>query len=233
MPGNEVSDSGRSGAREGAIRDFVLEGLASGRLGPGARLPTEREFAERFSVPRSGARRALAALETEGLIVRAVGRGTFVADSLERATSAEVVSEGNVSPAQIMEARIVFEPALAEMVVANGTPADFARMATCLERAESARSLEEFEMWDAALHRAIAAAAHNPLVERFFGIVHALREQAEWGELKRRSLTPERRLAYQQDHREIVEALTARDAVRAREVLSRHLRRVRHNLVGY
>ena len=41
-------------------------------------------------------------------------------------------------------------------------------------------------------------------------MVAAVREQAEWGKLKDRIVTPERRLKYQQEHRDIVRALKAR-----------------------
>jgi DNA-binding FadR family transcriptional regulator len=59
------------------------------------------------------------------------------------------------------------------------------------------------------------------------------RNQAEWGQLKRRSVTPERRLEYQREHRALVEALVERDAQLAREVCLAHLTRVRHNMMGY
>lgn len=221
---------------EGAegIREFLLQGITRGAFAPGHKLPTEREFAQRFRVARSAARKILAVLEMEGYITRAVGRGTFVADpSRRQPRQLPPPNEANVSPAQIMEARLLFEPGLAELAVANATPADLARMESCAEKAEAARTLEEFELWDGALHQAIAAATHNLLVMRFFDMIHALRQQAEWGKLKRRSLTPERRLAYQCEHREAVEALRERDAQKARECLARHLRHVRDNLLGY
>ena len=71
-------------------------------------------------------------------------------------------------------------------------------MDECNERAEAATTLEEFERWDAALHEAIAAAAHNSFVAGVFRLMNEARAQGEWGVLKRRSATPERRLAYQQ-----------------------------------
>jgi DNA-binding FadR family transcriptional regulator len=99
--------------------------------------------------------------------------------------------------------------------VTNATAADFERMEMCLDRAERAATLDEFELWDAALHQAMAHASHNRFVIRVLDIVTAVREQSEWGKLKDRIVTPERRLKYQEEHRAIVAALKARDDTRA------------------
>ena len=74
-------------------------------------------------------------------------------------------------------------------------PADFERMEACLEKAEKAATLDEFELWDAALHEALAEATHNRFVIRVLDMVTAVRQQAEWGKLKDRIVTPERRIA--------------------------------------
>ena len=217
-----------------AIREFLVQGITQGVLISGQKLPTERDLAVHYKVPRSAARKVLAELETEGYITRAVGSGTFVADpGLRNPRELPPINELHVSPAHIMEARLLFEPGLAELAVTNATPADFARFEDCLEKAEAARTVDEFELWDGALHQAIATATHNTLVIRFFEMIHALRQQAEWGKLKQRSLTPARRQATKREHRELVKAILARDPELARKTLATHLRNVRDNLLGY
>ncbi|HYC45542.1 MAG TPA: FCD domain-containing protein [Burkholderiales bacterium] len=222
----------RSSAR--AIREFIVNGAANGSLAPGSKLPTERELARRFAVPRNAVRATLAQLEAEGSITRHVGRGTFLAGRAadpEAGFSAE--SFAHTSPAELMEARLRIEPAIAELIVTNATPADFERMEACLAKAEDARTLDEFELWDAALHQAIGTATHNRFVSRVLDMVAAVRHQAEWGKLKDRIVTPERRIEYQQEHRDIVEALKARDADRARAAIVAHLQHARRNLFGF
>jgi DNA-binding FadR family transcriptional regulator len=132
-----------------------------------------------------------------------------------------------------MDARLKLEPAFAEMIVTNATTADFERMESCLERAERAPTLDDFELWDAALHQALAAATHNRFVESVIAMVTAVREQAEWGKLKDRIVTPERRVRYQLEHRAIVDALKARDAERAKAAILAHLQHARGNLFGF
>ena len=223
--------NGRSRSHAGGqrIREHLLAGLADGTLEPGARLPTERDLVKRLGVPRNAVRRALAQLEAEGAITRHVGRGTFLA----RSAGTEAPASAHTSPAELMEARLRLEPALVELIVTNATPADFARMETCIERAEKAATLDEFELWDAALHEALAHATHNHFVIRVLDMVTAVRQQAEWGKLKDRIVTPERRLRYQEEHREIVLALRERDADRARAGIIGHLRHARRNLFGF
>jgi DNA-binding FadR family transcriptional regulator len=131
-----------------------------------------------------------------------------------------------------MEARLALEPAIIEMVIANATPADFERMETCCDRAESATTLEEFEHWDGMLHETIAAAAHNSFVANVFRMMNEVRNQGEWGLLKKRSVTRERRIQYQAEHRLLVKAIKRRDAGRAREAAVDHLLRVQRNLLA-
>lgn len=57
----------------------VADEIASGVLGSGARLPSERELCERLSVSRATVRRALADLAADGLVESFPQRGTFVA----------------------------------------------------------------------------------------------------------------------------------------------------------
>lgn len=227
----DTSPPRRSGKRDGAqdIRAFLLEAVAQGAIGPGGKLPTERELASRFALPRNSVRKTLAQLEAEGAITRHVGRGTFLADT--GGFPADSIS--HTSPAELMEARMRLEPAMAELIVTNATPADFERMETCLDRAERGTALDDFEVWDAALHQALAAATHNRFVIRVFDMATAVRHQTEWGKLKDRVVTPERRIKYQQEHRAIVNALKARDADQARAAILAHLQHARRNLFGF
>jgi GntR family transcriptional regulator, uxu operon transcriptional repressor len=218
-----------------SLRETILSQLQAGHWKAGDRLPTERELAEGYRVSRTTVRRALADLKQQGLIEQTVGSGTFVAQqapsSLDRLIRQD--SAQHTSPAELMEARLALEPAIIDMVVRNATAADFARMLSCCTSAEQAASLEEFEHWDGELHEAIADAAHNSFVSSVFKLMKQVRAQGDWGQLKKKSVTPERRLAYQREHRQLVDALRDRDAARAKAGTVDHLLHVRHNLLGH
>lgn len=218
-----------------SLRETILENLRSRTWRAGHRIPTERAFGEQFGLSRSTVRRVLLDFKRKRLITQTVGSGTYVAERVHEALS-ELLPGGSaqtVSPGELMSARLVLEPALIEMAIGNATAADFARMDNCNHHAEMATTLEEFERWDAALHEAIANAAHNGFIANVFRLVNEVRSHSEWGVLKRRSATPERRLEYQQEHRALVAALKERDAARARALCLAHLVHVRTNMLGY
>ena len=218
-----------------ALRDTIFENLRSRAWRAGHRIPTERALSEQFKLSRSTVRRVLLDFKRQRLITQTVGSGTYVSDQVHTALADLVPAAGAqaVSPAELMSARLVLEPALIDMVIGNATAADFARMDDCNHHAEAATTLEDFEKWDAALHEAIAEAAHNGFITGVFRLMNAVRSQSEWGVLKRRSATPERRLQYQQQHRALVDALRQRDAERARALCLAHLVHVRTNMLGY
>lgn len=56
--------------------------IASGRLQPGTRLPTEAELSAQFGVNRHTVRRALEELSRDGLVRVEQGRGSFVAEDV-------------------------------------------------------------------------------------------------------------------------------------------------------
>ncbi len=57
--------------------------IESGIWAPGGKIPSLEELAEEFGVARATARQAITALETEGLIWRKQGKGTFVSENFE------------------------------------------------------------------------------------------------------------------------------------------------------
>jgi GntR family transcriptional regulator len=70
------------GPAHAQIEAWLDDAVAAGKLGPGDRLPPERELAERLGVSRMTLRHALDSLARRGIVVRHVGRdgGTFVAE---------------------------------------------------------------------------------------------------------------------------------------------------------
>ena len=217
------------------LRDTIIESLRSGQLRAGDRLPTERAFCEPYRISRTTVRKVLQELKERELISQTVGSGTYVTEHAVQklASMAADASASQISPAVLMEARLALEPAIVEMVIGNATAADFEQMESCCAKAEAAASNEEFEVWDGLLHERIAQAAHNAFVANVFALMNQARAQGEWGMLKKRSLTPERRLAYQQEHRALVQAIKNRDPALARERATEHLLHVRRNLLNY
>ena len=207
------------------LREALGRELRADRWQAGARLPTEREMAERYRVARNTVRRALEALESEGLIVRHVGRGTFRTHEGARTHPGPPQLGGAeaFSPADLLECRLIFEPEIASLVIARASQADLDRMTECLRGLDAADGVASFERWDGALHDAIAAATHNAAVISLSRSLSRARLQAEWGMLKARSTTAERKAMLQTQHHAVVAALRQRDRARARALLREHI----------
>ena len=216
------------------LKEALISGLRKRQWRAGEQLPPERRLGEHYGVSRATVRRVLQDLKQMGLIHQTVGSGTFVSDDFaDKLPPAEAESSLNISPAALMEARLIFEPALIDLVIRHGTAADFAELDECCRQAEEATTLEQFEYWDGAFHKRIADASRNNFLIRVFELMNEVRECAEWGVLKKRSVSPERRKAYQEEHRALVNALKMRDAEAARQVLMGHLVNVRRNMLNY
>lgn len=233
---SEVLEKGparASGAK--ALSTYLVQEIASGRLREGVKLPAERQLSEQFGASRGAVRRVLQDLKEKGLITQAVGSGTFVLPGAAQALPASSfhshdASSVQTSPAELMEARLLIEPLMPRLIARNATSSDFARMHECLTQSEAAETIETFEHWDGELHRTFALATHNSFFLKILELTNQVRDQGEWGRLKRRSLTPERRREYETQHRAIVEALQDRDAQKAEHVLTAHLRQIQQNL---
>jgi DNA-binding FadR family transcriptional regulator len=232
----------RSTARAGAdaMVRFILQSIDQGAWTPGQKLPTERDLATRFHISRNTLRKRLDELEADGRIARQVGSGTYVSDArpargdfVTPAAPADLIQRiHGASPAEVMEFRLLIEPQMAELAVTRATADDLREMEEDLRRGEAAASIAEFEHWDGALHLTLLRSARNQLVTDLYAAINGVREQALWGRMKERSLTPERRRRYEQQHRAIVDALRDRDIGEARERLRTHLLDVRDSLLG-
>lgn len=73
------------------IAEVLLDQIESGELAPGDRLPSEREMSEGLGVNRMTLRQALGLLETQGLLIRRRGDGTYVARPKVERQAAQLV----------------------------------------------------------------------------------------------------------------------------------------------
>jgi DNA-binding LacI/PurR family transcriptional regulator len=73
----------------------IKEQILAGEYRVGDRLPTEKEFAERYEVSVHTVRQAMALFKTEGVIRKVAGSGTFV-DAVPGTGGAQVVAAKNI-----------------------------------------------------------------------------------------------------------------------------------------
>lgn len=207
--------------------------IADGGFTQGVRLPPERHLTDELGMSRSTLRKALGALERDGVIWRHVGKGTFVADGSPQAPSSAMVELGRqLTPFRMMRARMAIEPAIAREAAVNASGDTQMRMQRALERSKAAVTWREYEIQDDIFHRTVAEASDNLLLLSLFDQLNGVRRAVAWGNVTRRSALPSPDHSSFAEHDAIAKAIATRDPVAAYEAMRAHLRSVSQRLFG-
>lgn len=208
------------------VVDSLLRSISSGALEPGDALPSERDLGEQFGVSRTIVRESLRVLQAKGLIDVRSGRSAVISaisashitetigQFLQGAKAQELLDESKIS-----EVRLTLEVRMVELACERATASDLENMRTSLDAMSAATDVDAASAHDVEFHQLIAAATYNALFVVLLDSIGAVLM-----EIRRRSLTvPGRQAGAVAQHARILEALEARDVVRARESMSDHL----------
>lgn len=211
------------------LRAFIAE---SG-LGPGARLPPERQLCEQIGVGRGELRRALARLEADGALWRHVGKGTFLSAQAreDRPDDAAALAK-RVSPADAMRARAALEPAIAREAATHASADQILALRLTLERSRRAASWREYETLDNQFHGQVAEGAASQALLALFDQLNTLRRMLVWGRVDRSGARPAPDHPSFVQHERVVAAIEARDADAAQAAMRAHLRSVADRLLA-
>lgn len=175
---------------------------------------------------------ALSDLHRRG-VAEAVSRRSRTRDGRD-ATPPHVSTWGvEVLPPQIFEARLAIEPSLAALAAEKRYPEDVAQLRQRVDELESEFAGTNTYGDDLSVHRAIARAARNPLLEQALedALVHM--RSALWTELTQRALrAPDARERHVGEARQILEAIERGDAAGAARVWRKHLIGFRAEMLG-
>lgn len=203
-----------------------LEQFIREELKPGDKLPSERELALSCKVSRSSIRDAIRRLELLGLVEPRQGAGTIVRDSSPDAMVNPLFSalmRKRQHIAELLDVRIMIEPAIAARAARHITPEQLDRMEGILRRqgekvARGEPAIEE----DSEFHYTITMAANNSVLLHVIDVLmDLLRESRE------RNMQVEGRLQKSfEGHQRIYTALSRGDATAAEAAMRRHLEAV-------
>jgi DNA-binding FadR family transcriptional regulator len=211
------------------LRSYIFDGGFT----QGVRLPPERHLTDELGMTRATLRKALGALERDGVIWRHVGKGTFVADGRPQAPNGAVTELGRqLTPFRMMRARMAIEPAIAREAAVNASGDTQMRMQRALERSKAAATWREYEIQDDIFHRTVAEASDNLLLLALFDQLNGVRRAVAWGNVTRRSALPSPDHSSFAEHDAIAKAIANRDPVAAYEAMRAHLRSVSQRLFG-
>jgi GntR family transcriptional repressor for pyruvate dehydrogenase complex len=200
-----------------------------GILGPGTRLPSERELADQLGISRSTLRQAITTLVQSGHLtsVRGRGGGTFV---VQEPPLAEGSPAGPVREDwhEVLDLRKAIEVGCATLAASLSAEEDVALMRDCVERMAAATEFDDYRRADVRFHIAIAQATRIPRLVALMTEV-----QAEVSEVIAHIAHPPEVLDHSNaEHVEMVEAFERHDGATAVDVLCRHLDGTEHILAG-
>lgn len=191
------------------VADELRQLILIERLAPGAAIP-ERETADALGVSRTPLREALRLLANEGLV------------EIEASRPPRVANPSFSELEQLFVVLGTLEGLAGELACAAADDQEIARIAdiaaTTEAMSDDGEPLDFFES-DMAFHDAIVAAAHNPPLAETHATYNRRLWRARFVSSRRRPNRP-RTLS---QHRQIVEALTARDPRKASRALRQHL----------
>ena len=209
----------------------LLRGIKEGLMVPGAKLPTSAKLAQQLKTSRTAIRSALAMMEQQGLVHRRVGSGTFLADDardvFSRMDQTNAAShEAIPSFVEIVEGRLLFEPAMMHLVVTRVDDDEIAEMRRILSEIVAASSWEDFKERIYSLHRQMFASTKNRFLMQIMSSILDDRRAVRFDGRDTDKPAPEPvRKQTHKDLQLIVDAIAARDASRAEELVSDHLMR--------
>jgi GntR family transcriptional repressor for pyruvate dehydrogenase complex len=200
----------------------LMDEVRAGRYPVGARMPAERDLAVQMGVSRPIVREALLAMEVMGIVEVKLGSGAYVLRLPDHEPAALDASE--VTPIELAQARLIFEGEAASLAAVNIAEEELTLMDQAV--ADMKREDGTFEDWQAALtlfHLTMAKATRNVAVERGVRDLWDMRSRSPEC---RRMLEEARHYNYRyslEQHVEILAALKAHDAERARAAVRMHL----------
>jgi GntR family transcriptional regulator, transcriptional repressor for pyruvate dehydrogenase complex len=208
------------------IAEQVVRLILSGEFPLGARLPSERDLAERLKVSRPSVREALIALEVEGIVEVRLGSGvTVIAQPHQASGAANSVSLHAPGPFDVIRARQVLESECAALAATHASEHHLDQMRQAVLDMRSFETHSEAALAaDQRFHQSIAEASGNSAllmlvqqlwVQRTGNLYMRLESHFTgnrvWGEA-------------QAEHEQLLDAILSRDPHSARMAMIVHMK---------
>jgi GntR family transcriptional repressor for pyruvate dehydrogenase complex len=207
-------------ASDSAVR-FLRAMIFAGELGPGDKLPPERDLGARLGISRVTLRLALKALESTGYIVTTRGSrgGSRVTDASSLAQCWNQWMRRHAGELDdIFEYRMTVETRLASLAAERRTDDDLRVMERAVASERHPQDWSSLFRTDIDIHRSIARAARSPHLERaMLAARGGLFVPVDLDRLE------EREHQVHDTHDAILRAIRNRDATAAAEEMRRHI----------
>ncbi|MBO8138102.1 MAG: GntR family transcriptional regulator [Desulfotomaculum sp.] len=204
------------------LREIVFETLRdaiiNGKLKPGERL-MEIQLAEEMGVSRTPVREAIRKLELEGLVVMVPRKGAYVAG----------ISMKDI--VDVFEVRAALDALAARLAAERITDDELDQLEksiVSIHEVSDGKNIEEVVARDTGFHEIIYKASRN---EKLIQIITHLKEQLQ--RFRATSLAlPGRTKEAVEEHKQIVEALSERDAELAAQLAYQHIENAENSMLS-
>lgn len=191
------------------VLERIKEAIINKEIKPGDYLPAEADLAQNLGVGKSSVREALKMLEAMGVVEIRQGSGTFI--PLEPATNSisplmfQLLLE-QASAKDLVELRMIFEPAYTQLAMERATAEDFDRIENTISLMEkkiecNSQTAED----DLLFHETIMDITQNPLIINIGRTIHELFKFSIGTSIKN---IPETSIS---DHKRILAAMRKKD----------------------
>lgn len=203
------------------VRARIALAIELGLLAPGEQLPPDADIAEALGVSEITARRALKSLADEGVLLRRRGRtgGTFVPEDGGHQTVAPVAAYRADADKvrRLIDERTLIECTIAHYAAIDVTEQAIGELRGHVASMRSAATWAEYHAADERFHLGVArASGQDWAIPRYTEALHGLYKYFlpyPIGYLH----------GVNDEHADLVDALEARDPVRAVEITRRHV----------
>jgi len=193
--------------------------IVKGEIAPGDPLPSEMKICDSLDVSRTVVREAIRTLTGKGLVESRAKSGTRVRpreqwNQLDTDVLRWQLEHTDVDTylAKIFQLRNAMEPTAAALAATAATPEDRAALRAAYDAMVAAKTNEEFVTADIDFHKQLYIATRNeffwPIAQMFEIILRESFRLAALGDHRQRAFD---------EHREVMEAVVAGDAERARQ----------------
>jgi GntR family transcriptional repressor for pyruvate dehydrogenase complex len=202
--------------------NHILAIIAAQGYEPGTKIPSEHELVITLGVSRNTIRSALNRLNALGILEARHGNGYFLRNvdvDVFSSLQLPIFLEAHSNLETLTEFRMGVEPQGSALAALRATPDDLDSMRRALEL--SRRHLDDkqqFAVFDMDFHLAIAKASGNSIIHRSIEMLKAL--YTVW---LRNFIALHGNAKSDRFHHQIFEAIRAKDADRARDVMTEHL----------
>ncbi|MGD8385705.1 MAG: FCD domain-containing protein [Desulfobacteraceae bacterium] len=214
----------------------IKDAIFNGTFQPGERLPSERELADTFRTSRVTVRSAILTLRNNGIVTvrKGMGGGTFVSKDLDEGEITDLLRDiikwKNIGIRDVLEVRGILEPQIAYLAAVDPSPRKIRDIWDSIEELEASfASKRTFQSRDENFHKALAAAANNPLLSVFqaslIELLFKFISTIPWTEEEKRNITFH--------HRKIAEKVEEKEPKKARKAMIEHIQDMRSLLSHY